>query len=191
MTTTTTTTTTTQEFATQVLWALAHVPAKLSPEERDMLTWEAATRRLLKASLVPAGTDPHSKVDKALEKAHRWVSDGQRGDRLRRIAGGDIIADEREPGPPHHANPLHSHSNIVVGEAEGHAAGAGRGAGGGGGATAADGAAPGASPSPPGQPRRTDCCGDRDCEALAGAGFGRAAGAGAGAGAGGGGGARA
>lgn len=143
-----------------------------------MLTWEAATRRLLKASLVPAGAEPHSKVDKALEKAHAWVSDGSRGDRLRRIAGGDIIAEKGEPGPPHYANPLHNNNGGPLGQGHGQQQQQQERYEGSGGPAATDVLPP--VPPPRGQPqRRTDCCGGADCEALAGAGFGRAAGAGA------------
>jgi hypothetical protein len=56
---------------------------------RDMLSWEAATRRLLRASLLPRGAEAHTKVDKALVQAHTWVSTGRRGDQLRKMAGGE------------------------------------------------------------------------------------------------------
>lgn len=170
-----------EEFATQVLWALAHVPAPLSAEERESLTWEAATRRLLKASLVTVGTDSHSKVDKALEKAHTWVSKGERGDRLRRIAGGDIIADEAPPGPRHYANPPTAYECMAEAgarDAEGRLARAAEAAVAAAGmhskvpwrgAHAGQGLGLGRKASVP-----AECCGDRDCQALAGAGFGGA-----------------
>jgi len=176
-----------EEFATQVLWALAHVPAPLSADERDSLTWEAATRRLLKASLVPLGADSHSKVDKALEKAHNWVSKGERGDRLRRIAGGDIIADEAPPGPRHYANPPTAYETLAEAgarDAEGRLARAAEAAAAAAGVTsgshwsslgglAGKGLGLGRPVVKPTQ--QQDCCGDRDCEALAGAGVGRGA----------------
>eukprot|EP00624_Nannochloropsis_granulata_P000622 evm.model.NODE_1241_length_51861_cov_21.854361.4 len=100
-----------EEFATQVLWALSHVPAPLSAEERDSLTWEAATRRLLKASLVP------------LAAAAAGVTSGSHWSSLGELAGKGL--------------------------------GLGR---------------PVVKPT-----QQQDCCGDRDCEALAGAGVGRGA----------------
>ena len=78
-----------EEFATNVLWALSHEPEPLSPALRYSLSWEAATRRLIKASLVSSEEkmDSYSKTDKMFANLHTYLGTGKRGDLLRKIAG--------------------------------------------------------------------------------------------------------
>jgi len=43
-----------------------------------MLTWEAATRRLINACMIHRNLEAHTNVDRALVNAHNWVGSRRR-----------------------------------------------------------------------------------------------------------------
>ena len=59
-----------------MFWALHHDPPRLSPELRRVLTWEAATERLMAASTLTEEMQANSKAlaDKFCEYVHHMVS---------------------------------------------------------------------------------------------------------------------
>lgn len=66
-----------------------------------MLTWEAATRRLIHACMLAKDHEAHTNVDRALVSAHNWTLQGKRGHVVKHIAGGSGLLDEE------HANNFH------------------------------------------------------------------------------------
>ena len=88
------------EFAANLHWALSRDPEPLKPEQKRLLTWEAATERLIDASAVTRreAKDRHrlgtSKLDERIARFHYEVGKGARGDKLRRVLGGGPIADQ-------------------------------------------------------------------------------------------------
>jgi digalactosyldiacylglycerol synthase len=88
------------EFAANLHWALNREPEPLKPEQKRLLTWEAATERLVSASAITRreakarhrlGT---SKLDERIAWFHNAVGKGARGDTLRRVLGGGPISDQ-------------------------------------------------------------------------------------------------
>jgi len=87
------------EFVANLEWALSRQPAPLTPDEQQIFTWEAATKRLVKASAITyrearerqqRGT---SKRDERIAWFHNEVGKGALGDALRRILGAAILND--------------------------------------------------------------------------------------------------
>ena len=79
-----------EEFAANVYWALNSDPRPLSPELRHELTWEAATDRLIDASMITREMQQNTKIisDKFALWVHDAVSSNAAGDTFRTIAGG-------------------------------------------------------------------------------------------------------
>ncbi len=78
-----------EEFGHQVEYALHHNPHKLSDEHRYALTWEAATERLIKASMLTKEMQKNSKLltDKFARSVHDMLSNGPAGDAFRSAFG--------------------------------------------------------------------------------------------------------
>ncbi|EFN54763.1 hypothetical protein CHLNCDRAFT_31413 [Chlorella variabilis] len=63
-----------EEFSQHVEHALAHEPHPMGPEDRQNLTWEAATERFLDVTELTAKDLKHSAVDNILYTAHRTLT---------------------------------------------------------------------------------------------------------------------
>lgn len=88
------------EFAANLHWALNREPEPLKPEQKRLLTWEAATERLISTSAITRreakerqrlGT---SKLDERIAWFHNELGKGTKGDTLRRVLGGGPISDQ-------------------------------------------------------------------------------------------------
>jgi len=88
------------EFAANLHWALNREPEPLKPEQKRLLTWEAATERLVNASAITRreakqrhilGT---SKLDERIAWFHNELGKGARGDIVRRVLGGGPVSDQ-------------------------------------------------------------------------------------------------
>lgn len=88
------------EFAANLHWALNRDPEPLKPEQRQLLTWEAATERLVSAAAITRreAKERHllgtSKLDERIAWFHNELGKGARGDTLRRFLGGGPISDQ-------------------------------------------------------------------------------------------------
>lgn len=86
------------EFAANLHWALNREPEPLKEEQRRLLTWEAATERLVAAAAITRreAKERHhlgtSKLDERIAWFHNEVGKGARGDTLRRVLGGGPVA---------------------------------------------------------------------------------------------------
>lgn len=89
-----------EEFAANVFWALSNDPLPLTKELRYTLTWEAATDRLISASMITSAMHMRSKVldptNKVIGWVHEAVSRGAHGDLVRLLAGGRSAANQME-----------------------------------------------------------------------------------------------
>jgi len=88
------------EFSANLSWALKHDPEPLTAEQQRLLTWEAATDRLVAASAITRreakerqqlGT---SKLDERIEWFHHEIGTGMKGDVLRKVLGAGPAADQ-------------------------------------------------------------------------------------------------
>jgi len=88
------------EFAANLHWALNRNPEPLKPEQRQLLTWEAATERLVQAAAITRreAKERHllgtSKLDERIAWFHNELGKGTRGDTLRRVLGGGPVSDQ-------------------------------------------------------------------------------------------------
>jgi hypothetical protein len=88
------------EFAANLHWALNRDPEPLKPEQRQLLTWEAATERLVRAAAITRreAKERHllgtSKLDERIAWFHNELGKGTRGDTLRRVLGGGPVSDQ-------------------------------------------------------------------------------------------------
>jgi|AntRauTorckE5430_2_1112549.scaffolds.fasta_scaffold11400_1 hypothetical protein len=88
------------EFAANLHWALNRDPAPLKPEQRRLLTWEAATERLVSAAAITRreAKNRHvlgtSKLDERIAWFHNELGKGAKGDALRRVLGGGPVSDQ-------------------------------------------------------------------------------------------------
>lgn len=88
------------EFAANLHWALNRDPEPLKPEQRQLLTWEAATERLVSAAAITRreAKERHllgtSKLDERIAWFHNELGKGARGDTLRRVLGGGPVSDQ-------------------------------------------------------------------------------------------------
>ena len=88
------------EFAASLSWALGHNPEPLTPEQRRLFTWEAATERLVQASAITRreakerqklGT---SRLDERIAWFHNEMGNGAKGDLLRKVLGAGPAANQ-------------------------------------------------------------------------------------------------
>ncbi len=88
------------EFAANLHWALGREPAPLSPQQRRLLTWEAATERLVSASAITKGEAKNrqalgtSKIDERIAWFHNELGKGAKGDVFRKILGAGPVSDQ-------------------------------------------------------------------------------------------------
>jgi digalactosyldiacylglycerol synthase len=91
---------TTDEAAANVYWALQNDPAPLTKELRYTLTWEAATDRLISASMITAAMHSNARTQQNTNKFIGWIhevmSRGDHGDLMRMMAGGRGVASQME-----------------------------------------------------------------------------------------------
>lgn len=87
-----------EEFAANLYWALNHDPTPLTPELRHILTWEAATDRLIASSAITKEMQQKSNhfTDKFIAWVLEQVGGGKYGDTLRLLAGGKNAANQIE-----------------------------------------------------------------------------------------------
>ena len=90
-----------EEFAANVYWALHHDPYPLSKAQRYTLTWEAATERLISASMITKEMKLKSK--KLTDRFTAWVLESVNhghpllsGDLLRALAGAKSASNQIE-----------------------------------------------------------------------------------------------
>ena len=88
------------EFAANLHWALKRDPEPLKPEQRRLLTWEAATERFISAAAITRreAKERHlmgtSKLDERIAWFHNELGKGAKGDALRRVFGGGPVSDQ-------------------------------------------------------------------------------------------------
>lgn len=89
-----------EEFAANLYWALTNEPAPLTKELRHTITWEAATSRLITASMITATMHQRSteleSTNQMIGWMHEAVSKGAHGDIVRLLAGGKGAASQME-----------------------------------------------------------------------------------------------
>lgn len=86
------------EFAANIYWALDHDPSPLTDDQRYVLSWEAATERLMEASKMTKEEKIKtiSYSDKFLAWAHDAIIQGKNGDYVRALAGAKSAASQYE-----------------------------------------------------------------------------------------------
>ncbi|GAB5366036.1 hypothetical protein AAMO2058_001109600 [Amorphochlora amoebiformis] len=83
------------EFREKIKYAKEHDPKPLTPQVRNMLTWEAATKRFIQAAQT---TDRMAQIgwqDDVGASFHTWLGKGKKGNAIRRIAGAAPLLDPR------------------------------------------------------------------------------------------------
>ncbi|CAM9635912.1 unnamed protein product [Chrysoparadoxa australica] len=85
-----------EEFGEKMAYALANTPEPMSKEYRHILSWEAATSRLIESSKVTVGDSKARRkaLDEMAYLCHNTLSDGRRGDTIRKIMFGGKIANQ-------------------------------------------------------------------------------------------------
>jgi len=90
----------TVEFITQLQYAMSHQPCHLPQEWSNKLSWDAATSRLIAASIITRRDFCKSNrlgVTKADEKAANWLRStlaGTKGDVIRTMIGGREVGEQ-------------------------------------------------------------------------------------------------
>jgi len=88
------------EFVANMRWALTHEPEPLSPELAREFTWEAATDRLIEASVITWEEARRreklgsSKLDERIAWLHNEIGKSSAGDMLRKILGAGPVAEQ-------------------------------------------------------------------------------------------------
>jgi digalactosyldiacylglycerol synthase len=86
------------DFCRVLQHATSHNPEPLTPECRDVLSWSAATTRLLEAGQVSerdaARRDRIGQGDERIAEMHYKIFQGHTGDVLRKVLGGGPVADQ-------------------------------------------------------------------------------------------------
>jgi len=88
------------EFVANLHWALHNEPSPLKSEQRRLLTWEAATERLVSASAITRGEAKareelgRSKIDDRIVWFHKQLGAGARGDLFRKVLGAGPVSDQ-------------------------------------------------------------------------------------------------
>jgi len=82
------------EFVHCLQWALNNEPPPLLPEVRGDLTWGAAMLRLGEAAAPAPGdrTLGRGPFDRACEAFYKWLGQGPKGDLIRLLTGGGVVA---------------------------------------------------------------------------------------------------
>eukprot|EP00752_Nemacystus_decipiens_P002053 g1966.t1 len=93
-----------EEFNEQLKYSIANEPLPLTPEQRHILGWSAATDRLINSAKVTVRESLRRRreLDEAAWLFHYYLGSGRRGDRVRKIMAGGVVAGQ------------HAHMELVL-----------------------------------------------------------------------------
>ncbi|CAN0084369.1 unnamed protein product [Ectocarpus sp. 13 AM-2016] len=93
-----------EEFNEQLSYSMANEPVPLTPEQRHILGWSAATDRLVESAKVTVRESLRRRreLDEAAWLFHYYLGSGRRGDRVRKIMAGGVVAGQ------------HAHMELVL-----------------------------------------------------------------------------
>ncbi|CAM9439961.1 unnamed protein product [Ectocarpus sp. 4 AP-2014] len=93
-----------EEFNEQLSYSMANEPMPLTPEHRHILGWSAATDRLVESAKVTVRESLRRRreLDEAAWLFHYYLGSGRRGDRVRKIMAGGVVAGQ------------HAHMELVL-----------------------------------------------------------------------------
>lgn len=84
------------EFVANIKWAQSHEPEPLSDHHRNLLSWEAATERLIDSSATTVyetlQREKYAKLDEIIAKFHNELGKGEFGDLLRKLLGAGPVS---------------------------------------------------------------------------------------------------
>ncbi|CBN79076.1 Digalactosyldiacylglycerol synthase, family GT4 [Ectocarpus siliculosus] len=93
-----------EEFNEQLSYSMTNEPVPLTPEQRHVLGWSAATDRLVESAKVTVRESLRRRreLDEAAWLFHYYLGSGRRGDRVRKIMAGGVVAGQ------------HAHMELVL-----------------------------------------------------------------------------